>query len=141
LILANVIQGQAIGSQPTDSAYKIFPKGTNFGNGTQVLTISKSFWEPPKPPLRPKPTQHFRDAYELTVQISAAGQMTIDPGTGTTPNPGTVNPKLFTPAFQGTILKRGIEPDRPETATPETPDALVPAEPEPVDQPRDSPSQ
>ena len=73
LILANVIQGQASGSQPTDSAYRVFPKETNFGNGTQVLTISKSFWEPPKPPLQPKPLQHFRDAYELTVQISSGG--------------------------------------------------------------------
>jgi len=131
LILANVIQGQVSGSQPTDSAYRVFPKEINFGNGTQVLTISKSFWEPPKPPLQPKPTQHFRDAYELTVQISSGGQVTMDPGTGTTPNPGTINPKLFTPAFQGTILKRGVDSDNP---TPEPSSESSPAQPESVDQ-------
>ena len=134
LILANVIQGQAIGSVPTDSAYRIFPKEGNFGNGTQILTISKSFWEPPKPPFQPKPTQHFRDAYELTVHISSGGQMTIDPGTGTTPTPGGFNPGKFNKVFQGTILKRGIEGDQSGEPATEITTEPTPAQPDPGEQ-------
>lgn len=141
LILANVIQGQAVGSQPTDSAYRVFPKETNYGNGTQVLTISKSFWEPPKPPLQPKPTQHFRDAYELTVHISGAGPMTADPGMGTTPTPGTVKPGIFNKVFQGTIMKRGVEGDQSSEPAVEAQTEAAPAQSESVEQSEETKSQ
>jgi len=131
LVLANIIQNQAVGTQPTDSAYRVFPKEANYGNGTWTLVIKKSFWVPPNPPLQPKPLQILVDGYELTVQINAPGQLAADPGTGTAPTPGTVKPGIFNPVFQGTIMKRGVEPGEPAQ---EEPTESAPAQPEPFDQ-------
>lgn len=117
LILANIIQEQAIGTQPTDSAFRTFTKANNFGNGTQTLVIKKSFWMPPKPPLQPKPLEILVDGYELTFQINAPGNLTADPGMGTSPTPGSVKPGLFNQAIQGTIMKRGVEGEQPDNST------------------------
>lgn len=94
VVIANVIQNVAIGTEPTDTAFMVFDSSTNFGAGNQVLKIRKVYTMPPSPPLN-KPTFNYVDAYELTVKITALQPtvhpgMTSDPGTTTPPDPGTV---------------------------------------------------
>lgn len=138
VLIANVIQNVSIGSQPTDSAFRVFGRDANFGNGTQTIRIQKSYWQPPSPPLRPKPTQFFVDAYELTIQVNAP-LPTMSPELTTAPGgvaPGT--PQTFQ-AVPLTILPRGIETEPPAESTPgtsseptpEVPDQPAPAQPAP----------
>lgn len=72
MLIANVIQNVAVGTQPTDSAFLVFGKDTNFGNGTQKIRIQKSYSTPADPKTGAKPLRTFVDAYELTVQVNAA---------------------------------------------------------------------
>jgi hypothetical protein len=113
VLVANIIQNVAVNTQPTDSAFMVFDKNASFGNGMKTLRIPKFFTVPFNPQTGAKPYRVSVDAYELTVQITAPGNLLADPGLGTLPTPGTVQPGIF----QGTIMKRGIDGEQPENST------------------------
>jgi hypothetical protein len=72
VLIANIAQQPLL--SPTDTRFNVFKKNVNFGNGTQQLIITKTFWEPPHrlPDGRmTKPTQRQIDAYQITVNIKA----------------------------------------------------------------------
>lgn len=56
----------------TDSNFRLFPSSVNYGNGIQKVTILKTYWQPPIPPLR-KPFAVPIAAYEVTFEVSAPG--------------------------------------------------------------------
>jgi hypothetical protein len=96
--------------------------------------VPKSYWTQANPKTGMKPQQIFVDAYELTFRINAPGNLTADPGMGTSPTPGTVKPGIFDREFQGTIMKRGVEGEHPDNSTieqpqtePETPEGGPPS--------------
>ncbi|MDH3503813.1 MAG: hypothetical protein OEM58_04710 [Nitrospirota bacterium] len=121
VLVANIIQNVAVNTQPTDSAFLVLGKTMNYGNGTRTIRIPKFYIVQANPKTGAKPYKVPVDAYELTVQITAPGNLSADPGLGTSPTPGTVKPGLFNQAIQGTIMKRGVEGEQPETesGTPE----------------------
>lgn len=121
VLIANIIQNVAINTVPTDTRWALFDKNMNFGNGTRTIRIPKFYTVQANPQTGTKPYRVAVDAYELTVQITAPGTLTVDPGLGSSPTPGTVKPGIFTPTFQGTIMKRGIEGEQPETQSESTP--------------------
>jgi hypothetical protein len=115
VLISNIIQNVAINTQPTDSAFRVFDKGTNFGNGTQTIRIQKSYWVQANPQTGAKPYQIYVDAYELTFQVNAAQPSVID---ATVTGPGTVGPGGTTTGTiksgrSTTIMPRGIEADQP----------------------------
>ncbi|MBC7925673.1 MAG: hypothetical protein H7039_08455 [Bryobacteraceae bacterium] len=65
--------------QATESNFHTFTSATNFGNGTQKVTIYKTYFEPPKPPYSPKPRKHTVAAYEVTFDIVAPYQYATSP--------------------------------------------------------------
>jgi len=113
VLIANIIQNVAINTVPTDTRWALFDKSMNFGNGTRTIRIPKFYTVQANPQTGAKPYRVAVDAYELTVQITAPGQLTADPGLGTSPTPGTVKPSLFNQAIRGTIMKRGVEGEQP----------------------------
>jgi hypothetical protein len=121
VLVANIIQNVAVNTQPTDSAFLVLGKNINYGTGTQTIRIPKFYTVQANPKTGAKPYKVPVDAYELTVQITAPGNLSADPGLGTTPTPGTVKPGLFNQAIQGTIMKRGIEGEQPDNSTVEHP--------------------
>ncbi len=121
VLIANIIQNVAINTVPTDTRWALFEKSMNFGNGTRTIRIPKFYTVQANPQTGAKPYRVPVDAYELTVQITAPGQLTADPGTGTSPTPGTVKPGLFNQVIQGTIMKRGVEGEQPDNSTVEQP--------------------
>lgn len=137
ILVANIIQNVATGTEPTDSAFLAFDSKAGFGHGTRTLRIPKFYTIPADPRTGAKPSRVPVDAYELTLQITAQAEFTTDPGTGTTPTPGTVKPGILVPALKGRILKRGIEEESAEqsTAEPQTEtgskDEAVPAPAQP----------
>jgi hypothetical protein len=116
VLIANIIQNVAINTVPTDTRWALFDKSMNFGNGTRTIRIPKFYTVQANPQTGTKPYRVAVDAYELTVQITAPGQLTADPGLGTSPTPGTVKPGLFNQAIRGTIRKRGVEGEQPDNA-------------------------
>jgi len=116
VLITNIIQNVAINTVPTDTRWALFDKSMNFGNGTRTIRIPKFYTVQANPQTGAKPYRVAVDAYELTLQITAPGQLTADPGLGTTPTPGTVKSGLFNQAIQGTIMKRGVEGEQPDNA-------------------------
>jgi hypothetical protein len=104
-----------------DSTTRVYGQNVSYGHGTQTIRVPKSYWTQANPKTGIKPQQIFVDAYELTFRINAPGNLTADPGMGTSPTPGTVKPGIFNPIFQGTILKRGVEAEHPDNSTIEQP--------------------
>lgn len=105
VLISNIIQNVSIGSQPTDSAFRVFDKATNFGNGIQTIRIQKPYWVQGNPMTGGKPSKVYVDAYELTLQVNAPQVM----GPQTTTTPGTTS----LPAQTGPVLRRGIEGEQP----------------------------
>lgn len=126
VLVANIIQNVAVNTQPTDSAFLVLGKTMNYGNGTQTIRIPKFYIVQANPKTGAKPYKVPIAAYELTIQITGPGNLSADPGLGTTTTPGTVNPRFFNQAIQGTIMKRGIEGEHPKTEA-ETSESGVPA--------------
>jgi hypothetical protein len=121
VLVANIIQNVAVGTVPTDSAFVVFDKSMNHGNGTRTIRIPKFYIVQANPQTGAKSYKVPVDAYELTVQITAQGNLSADPGLGTSPTPGTMRPGLFNKAIQGIILKRGVEGEQPDGSTVEQP--------------------
>jgi hypothetical protein len=72
VLIANVEQQPLL--TPTDTRFNVFKRNVNFGNGTQQLIVTKTFWEPPRrlPDGRmTKPIQRQIDAYQIAVDIKA----------------------------------------------------------------------
>jgi hypothetical protein len=115
VLVANIIQNVAVGTLPTDSAFAVFDRSMNYGNGTRTIRIQKPYIVPADPRTGAKPYRVPVDAYELTVQITGASNLLADPGGGTAPTPGTVKPGVLNLGIQGTIMKRGIDGEQPET--------------------------
>jgi len=109
VLVANIIQNVAVGTVPTDSAFTVFDRSMNYGNGIRTIRIQKPYIVQADPRTGAKPYQVAVDAYELTLQITAPGNLLAPPSPGTSPNPGTVTPGLLNLGIQGTIMKRGID--------------------------------
>jgi len=99
VLITNVIQNVAVGTQPTDSAFRVFDKGTNFGNGTQTIRIKKTYWQPPRPPIN-KPLAVQVDAYELTLQVNAPQLGLIAPPGPAPTKPGGIAPRTPAPGMK-----------------------------------------
>ena len=112
VLVANIIQNVAVGTLPTDSAFAVFDKSMNYGNGTRTIRIQKPYIVPADPRTGAKPYRVPVDAYELTVQITGGNPM-ADSGGGTAPTPGTVKPGVLNLGIQSTIMKRGIDGEQP----------------------------
>lgn len=72
VLIANIEQQPLL--SPTDTRFAVYKRNVNFGNGTQQLVVTKTYWEPPHrlPDGRmTKPTQRQVDAYQITVNIRA----------------------------------------------------------------------
>lgn len=128
VLVANIIQHVAVGTQPTDSAFLVFDSKASFGHGTRTIRIPKFYTIQADPKTGAKPSRVPVDAYELTLQITAQAEFTTDPGTGTSPTPGTVKPGILNRLPQGTIRKRGIEGEPEEGGTAEPQPESGPAE-------------
>lgn len=114
VLVANIIQNVAVGTVPTDSAFVVFDKSMNYGNGIHTIRIQKPYIVQADPRIGAKPYQVRIDAYELTLQITAPGNLSAAPSPGTSPTPGTVTPGLLNLGIQGTIMKRGVESEQTE---------------------------
>ncbi len=113
----NVLMNIQVPNQThSDSATRVYGQNVGFGNGTQTIKVQKSYWTKADPRTGAKPQQLFVDAYEVTFRINS-GDLVADPGTGTTPTPGTVKPGIFNAPIQGTIMKRGLDGDEPDNST------------------------
>lgn len=53
-----------------DGDFTLLPRTERYGNGIRKLTISKTYWTPPAPPLN-KPTKFIVPAYEVTFDVNA----------------------------------------------------------------------
>ncbi len=104
-----------------DSTTRVYGQNVSYGHGTQTIRVPKAYWTQANPKTGVKPQQIFVDAYELTFRINAPGNLTADPGLGTSPTLGTVKPGLFNQAIQVTIMKRGVEGEQPDNSTIEQP--------------------
>lgn len=112
----NVLMNIQIQNQTqSDSANRVYGQNVNFGNGMQTIKVPKSYWTKADPKTGAKPHQMLVDAYEVTFRINS-GDLVADPGMGTNPTPGTVNPGILNQTIQGTILKRGIEGEQPTSS-------------------------
>jgi hypothetical protein len=115
VLIANIIQNGAVGTQPTDSAFVVYGRNNNFGNGTQTIRIRKSYWLPPSQMTGNKPTKISVDAYELTVKINAA-LPTLTQGSS---SPGTIGPG--TVATGGKVPAVNVAPLKEISKTPTAP--------------------
>jgi hypothetical protein len=62
-----------------DSAFAVFGKSSNFGNGTQKLTTPKTWWEPPSDLTHGKPIMWTGDGYQVILEISSPTNRTNAP--------------------------------------------------------------
>jgi hypothetical protein len=71
VLITNVEQ---LTSYQRDSRFRVFTSATDFGHGVQKIIVSKTYWEPPRRlpgGSMTKPTEHYVDAYEITVLVNA----------------------------------------------------------------------
>lgn len=78
-----VVIANTFHSHVTESTFRTFTRTANYGNGTQKVTIYKTYFEPPRPPFSPKPRKVNVAAYEVTFDVVAPIQF---------PAPGTFEP-------------------------------------------------
>lgn len=129
VVIANIIQNGAIGSQPTDSAFAVYGRSNHFGNGTQTMRIRKAYWLPPSQMTGNKPTRVYVDAYELTFKINAALPTVSGPlsSGGKTDPGGNVSPTTTAPIKGATPPPAGVMqvPSAPAKSVSKAPSAPV----------------
>jgi hypothetical protein len=56
----------------SDSAFRTFSPALNYGNGTQTVVVSKTYWLPPES-SHSKPLKVIVPAYEITFEVNSPG--------------------------------------------------------------------
>jgi hypothetical protein len=105
VLITNVIQNVAIGTQSTDSAFRVFGRATNFGNGTQTIRVKKTYWEKANPQTGAKPYPVYVDAFELTFQVNAGLAGVVSPPGTIPPRPGGVSPGTVAPGMNAPVRR------------------------------------
>lgn len=116
VVISNIIQNLP-SSVAKNSAFTVFDRSTNFGNGTQTIRIQKSYWVQANPKTGAKPYQVYVDAYELAFQVNAP-QPLMNPGTSA--GTGTIAPGTVAPIMTVPIMPRGVEGEQPSEPAPGT---------------------